>query len=280
MRHLVLGSSGQIGAHLVKYLQDKGEQVIEYDIALNKKESMNPRRYDLRIQNEYLLDSLIDYCDIIHFLAFDVGGAKYLEKNQDKYGFISNNMKIMVNTFDTLAKYGTKPIIFASSQMAEMSYSSYGMLKALGEKMTRDLGGLVVKFWNVYGYETDEDKSHVITDFIQMAKYEKVIKMRTDGTESRQFLYADDACEALLKLATVYNKLDKKKEYSITSFKWNKVYEIADILDILSSCKVIPSDRKDKTQRNAMNEPDTHIKKYWKPKTSLQEGIMKLYNLY
>jgi nucleoside-diphosphate-sugar epimerase len=27
MRHLVLGSSGQIGAHLVKYLQDKGEQV-------------------------------------------------------------------------------------------------------------------------------------------------------------------------------------------------------------------------------------------------------------
>jgi nucleoside-diphosphate-sugar epimerase len=280
MRHLVLGSSGQIGAHLIKYLQDKGEQVIEYDIALNKKESMNPTRYDLRIQNEYLLDSLIDYCDIIHFLAFDVGGAKYLEKNQDKYGFIANNMKIMVNTFDTLARYGTKPIIFASSQMAEMSYSSYGMLKALGEKMTRDLGGLVVKFWNVYGYETDENKSHVITDFIQMAKHKGVIKMRTDGTESRQFLYADDACEALLKLAMVYNKLDKKKEYSITSFKWNKVYEIADILDVLSSCKVIPADRKDETQRNAMNEPDPHIKKYWKPKTSLQEGIMKLYNLY
>ena len=30
MKHLVLGSSGQIGAHLVKYLQDKGEQVLEY----------------------------------------------------------------------------------------------------------------------------------------------------------------------------------------------------------------------------------------------------------
>jgi nucleoside-diphosphate-sugar epimerase len=50
----------------------------------------------------------------------------------------------------------------------------------------------------VYGKEHDEEKSHVITDFIKMAKQDGVIKMRTDGTESRQFLYADDACEALL----------------------------------------------------------------------------------
>jgi nucleoside-diphosphate-sugar epimerase len=104
--------------------------------------------------------------------------------------------------------------------------------------------------------------------------------MRTDGTESRQFLYADDACEALLILAKKYKKLNKTKEYSITNFKWNKVSEIAIILDILSSCKVIAADRKDETQLNAMNEPDPYIKKYWQPRTSLQEGIMKLYNLY
>ena len=29
-----------------------------------------------------------------------------------------------------------------------------------------------------------------------------------------------------------------------------------------------------------MNEPNNNIKKYWEPKTSLEEGIMKLYNLY
>ena len=272
MRHLILGSSGQIGAHLVDYLQNKGEQVLEYDVVEDPQQ-------DLRIPYEHILDQYIKYCDIVHFLAFDVGGAKYLEKNQDKYEFINNNMRIMTNTFELIKKYN-KPFIFASSQMAEMGYSSYGMLKSLGEKMTRDLGGLVVKFWNVYGFETDPLKSHVITDFIKMAKHEGVIKMRTDGTESRQFLYTDDACEALLKLATVYKKVDKKKEYTITSFEWNKVYEIADILDVLSSCKIIPADRKDETQRNAMNEPDPYIKKYWKPKTTLQEGIMKLYNLY
>ncbi len=54
----------------------------------------------------------------------------------------------MNNTFDLIKNYN-KPFIFASSQMAEMGYSSYGMLKSLGEKITHDLGGLVVKFWKV-----------------------------------------------------------------------------------------------------------------------------------
>ena len=164
--------------------------------------------------------------------------------------------------------------------MSELGYSSYGMLIALGEKITIDLGGLVVRFWNVYGYETDDNKSHVITDFIKMAKKDNVINMRTDGTESRQFLYAEDACEALLTLSKKYHELDKTQDYCITSFKWSKVYEIAKILDVLSSCEVIPSDRKDETQRNTMNEPDPYIKKYWKPKTSLEQGVMKLYNKY
>ena len=104
--------------------------------------------------------------------------------------------------------------------------------------------------------------------------------MRTDGTESRQFLYAEDACEALLILSKKYKRLKKDKDYCITSFEWNKVYEIAEVLDVLSSCEVIPSNRKDETQRNAMNEPDPYIEKYWQPRTSLKEGIMKLYNMY
>jgi len=272
MRHLILGSSGQIGSHLVKYLTKKGEQVIEWDIAFNE-------RHDLRSHDDFYIDAMIDYCDVVHFLAYDVGGAKYLEKNQDSLQFIWNNMKIMTNVFPLIARH-KKPFIFASSQMAEMGHSSYGMLKALGEKMAHDIGGIVARFWNVYGYETDEEKSHVITDFIKMAKYQEAITMRTDGTESRQFLYADDACEALFTLAKKYDKIDKSKNYSITSFEWTKIYEIANILDVLSSCSVFPGDKKDKTQYNAMNEPNNNIKKYWKPKVNLEEGIMKLYNMY
>tara|TARA_R110000803_G_scaffold23715_3_gene57924 strand:- start:991 stop:1809 length:819 start_codon:yes stop_codon:yes gene_type:complete len=272
MKHLVIGSSGQIGAHLVKYLKKQGEEVFEFDI-------VNESYQDLRQPHNPLLESYMERSDMVHFLAFDVGGAKYLEQYQDSFDFISNNMKIMTNTFELIQKYNL-PFIFASSQMSEMSYSTYGVLKSLGERLTKSLGGLIVRFWNVYGYEQDEEKSHVITDFIKMAKYEGAINMRTDGTESRQFLYADDACECLYKLSLQYKSIPRTKDLHITSFKWSTVNGIAHKIKDISNCEVIKSNRKDATQKNAMNKPNTDILDYWKPTTQLKQGIMNLYNMY
>lgn len=272
MKHLILGSSGQIGYHIVNYFKNKGEKVIEFDIERNIDE-------DLRIYNNQLLEEKIQQCDIVHFLAFDIGGAKYLEKYQDTYSFISNNMKIMINTFDLIKKYN-KPFVFASSQMSELVYSSYGILKNIGEKITKDLGGLIVRFWNVYGYENIGEKSHVITDFIKMAKYEGIIRMRTDGLESRQFLYGDDCADVILLLSKQYNNLDKNKNYHITNFQWITIKEIASIIQNISGCLIKEGNKKDQTQKNAMNEPDSYILNLWKPKTTLEEGINKLYKLY
>ena len=41
------------------------------------------------------------------------------------------------------------------------------------------------------------EKAHVITDFIRKGFEEGEFEMMTDGTEERQFLYAEDCCEAL-----------------------------------------------------------------------------------
>ena len=72
-----------------------------------------------------------------------------------------------------------KKFIFASSQMSNMNYSNYGILKLIGEKISKTTNGLVVKFWNVYGLEKDISKSHVITDFILMAIKNKKINLKT-----------------------------------------------------------------------------------------------------
>ena len=48
---------------------------------------------------------------IFFFLAFDVGGSKYIKKFQSSYKFLMNNLMIMVNTFELLAKY-KKPFLF------------------------------------------------------------------------------------------------------------------------------------------------------------------------
>ena len=42
----------------------------------------------------------------------------------------------MTKTFELLKKYNKK-FLFASSQMSNMSYSNYGILKLIGEKITK-----------------------------------------------------------------------------------------------------------------------------------------------
>ena len=273
MRILVLGSAGQIGAPLVKALKEQNHEVTEFDIFDDTTEDLRKEK----ILDTYLRNRNIEF---VFFLAFDVGGSVYLSKYQHTYEFIDNNIKLMTHTFDSLKKYNTK-FIFASSQMSNMSYSPYGILKRLGETYTEILNGVVVKFWNVYGYEADLTKSHVITDFILMAKNEGVINMRTDGVEERQFLYADDCCECLSILMNEYNSIDRKKELHISNFKWNKIIEIADIIsDHYGDIKINPSTKTDDVQLDKRNEPDEYILNFWKPKTLLKEGIKEIIKKY
>ena len=272
MKHLVLGSEGQIGGHLVNYLKKNNEDFIELDIRRTTAE-------DLRIYDSELLTKKIKECDMVHFLAFDVGGSEYMKKYQNSYDFIANNIKIMNSVFDRLKQYN-KPFIFASSQMSNMLHSTYGILKSVGESYTRALNGVSVKFWNVYGYENDPEKTHVITDFIAMAKIEGKITMKTDGQEERQFLYGEDCAECLLILSKMYNEIDRSKSLHITNFEWTKIIDIAEIISSeCNDCPIYPSTKKDNVQRNIKNEPDDYILNFWKPKTKLEQGIRNIISL-
>lgn len=269
MKILVLGSEGQIGKPTCEYLEEMGHDVIRYDKVRTPEEDIT--------KNFSNLLNAISNSDFVYYFASDVGGAKYLEKHQHSFLFIYDNMDIMMKVFSKLA-WTKKPFIFTSSQMSELSYSSYGQLKSLGEKMTNDIGGLVVRLWNVYGPEYDDEKSHVITDFCKMAKRDEVIKMRTDGAESRQLLYARDCAECLLTLTNNYDTLDKSKNYHITNFEWVSIMDVAKCVQEISGCEIIPGINKDMTQMNAMNEPDPYILKFWKPTTTLKKGIEQIYN--
>lgn len=266
MKYLVLGSAGQIGVPLCEYLKSLNHEVLTFDIADRDDE-------DLRIANNPKLDSYMRECDFVFFLAWDVGGSRYLAKYQDSIDFIQNNVKIISNTFDSIKKYN-KPFLFASSQMANMSYSTYGITKSLGEKATAALDGITVKFWNVYGPEKDLEKSHVITDFILKAKKSKIIDMLTDGSEHRQLLHATDCSKCLYTLSVKYKELPRDKEYHITSFEWVSILEVAHLVaDNFPGTTIIPAKSKDTVQQDKRNEADPSILDFWKPEISLKDGI-------
>jgi nucleoside-diphosphate-sugar epimerase len=266
MKYLVLGSSGQIGFPLTTFLRKNGHEALEFDIA---EDSLK----DLRIHKNIFLEKYIKESDFVFFLAFDVGGSRYLSKYQHTYDFLHNNILLMSNTFNLLKKYN-KPFIFASSQMSNMSYSPYGVAKAVGERYTASLNGITVKFWNVYGPERDHEKSHVITDFVLKAKNTGIIDMMTDGSEQRQFLHALDCSKALYQLSLKYEDLPRDKNYHITSFKWNSIYEIAELIkEFYPNIIIKKAAAKDTVQLDKRNEPDEYILNYWNPTISLKDGI-------
>ena len=265
---LILGSAGQIGGHLSKYLKNKGYDVKEFDI------ESNPAQ-DLRLIPSKDFELLVLQCDFVFFLAFDVGGSHYLATYQDTFEFIDNNLKIITNTIGVLNKYN-KPFLFASSQMSNMNQSTYGLLKAVGERFTYSANGRVVKFWNVYGYEKNHDKFHVISDFIKMAKESGVIKMKTNGLETRDFLYADDCCEALETVMLNYDRFDQDKQLHLAHFKWNSIFEVAEIIAEHFNSKIVQGDSGDIVQQEIKNEPSKYILDYWQPVTSLRSGIEKI----
>jgi len=274
MKITILGSSGQIGAYLTEYLRDKGHHVIEFDKNNSYHEDMTT------IPNPFLRNAIID-SDFVFFLAFDVGGSRYLKKYQHTFKFIDNNARMLAGAFEYISEY-KKPFVFASSQMSNMSYSPYGVMKRVGELYTKSLGGLIVKFWNVYGIEKDHDKAHVITDFIRKGFETGVIDMLTDGTEQREFLYAEDCCEALEQVMLEYSEFTSDSELHITSFRSTTILEIAKIIQGIfkangKTVAIEKAQTKDEVQKDARNEANPFIRKWWKAKTSIEDGIEKIF---
>ncbi len=275
MKITILGSSGQIGAYLSDYLRKKGHVVIDFD----KVETPN---HDMSVIPNQYLENAIETADFIFFLAFDVGGSRYLKKYQHTFQFIDNNTRLMANAFGLIEKY-KKRFVFASSQMSNMTYSPYGVMKRVGELYTTTLKGLTVKFWNVYGIENDHEKAHVITDFIRKGFEEGDFEMMTDGTEERQFLYAEDCCKALETVMESYTDFKPEDPLHITSFSSTSIRRIAD--EIQGQFRLIGKEvnikaglAKDSVQLDKRNEADTYITGWWLPETGIDKGIAKVFD--
>jgi nucleoside-diphosphate-sugar epimerase len=162
--------------------------------------------------------------------------------------------------------------------MSNMSFSNYGILKLIGEKYSSSLNGLFTKFWNVFGLETDENKAHVISDFLRMASESSEIKMLTDGTEVRDFLFAEDAGMALESIRKNYEKFARNESVDIARFKKYSIFEVAETISKIylekdREIKILKGNKNDNVQKGVNNVPKTDILQFWKPKYELSDGI-------
>lgn len=255
IKNLVIGSEGFVGQSLCDYLESKGEKAIRFDIKRGNHE--DGRTAVLPLQD----------IDRVYFLAWEVGGAKYLYRDNTQLHQLNWNVQLLNNIMPQLQKHKT-PFIFISSQLAEEVDTIYGATKRLGELWTQQLGGSCVRLWNIYGApEETNEKSHVVGDFVYQALSTGEIRIMTTGEEKRQFIHINDACEGLHYVLD--NNLNDSI-YDLTSFEWSSIKRIADLIGDYTKAKVIPGIQKGAIRNLTATKGRPHG---WTPKISIEEGL-------
>ncbi len=248
-RELVLGGDGLIGSTLVRALTEKGHHAVSLDLKSG---------CDLR----YIDDQPFGECDRVWFLAWDTGGAKYIEAPDRQHEQYKHNCELAVRVFDALA-HTRKPFLFASSQLAGLP-TAYGSTKAMAVAWTLQLGGKVARLWNTYGWESPDTRSHVITDLVLSGLTEGRVRCLTNGLERRRFVYKSDCVAAMIQLFD-----GPRQTAEIAGSDWVTIRQVAEEIARQLNVEVQFGDAQGS---EVMIDPENPLPN-WQPQVTLSVGI-------
>ena len=249
LRELVLGGEGLIGTALGESLRSLGHQVSSLDL-----------KSGVDLRKPFSIE-LFENCDRVWFLAWDTGGAKYLEAENQQHQQYRNNSAICLNVFDALSRT-KKPFLFITSQLAGLP-NAYGTTKLMAWHWSQSLGGKIARLWNVYGWEHPTIKSHVITDLV-LSGCQGQVRCMTDGAEHRRFLYKSDCVDALIKLFD-----GPQQTAEIAAAEWVTIRDVAEEVARQLNVDIQLGDKKGS---ECLIDPNELLPN-WSPKVTLVEGI-------
>lgn len=254
IRELVLGGDGLIGSTLVEILRAKGRRATSLDL----KSGFDLRRpFDLRPFEE---------CDRVWFLAWDTGGAKYIEAGDQQLAQYRNNCELSMYTFEAISRT-KKPFLFATSQLAGLP-NAYGVTKLMSQKWAEQLGGKIARLWNTYGWEEPDVRSHVVTDLVLSGLTRGRIQCLTDGNEHRRFIYKNDCAAALVALFD-----GERRSADIAGPEWLSIREVAG--EIARQLNVEDIGFGDVKGSEIIVDPDNLLPD-WRPEVSFPDGVARV----
>lgn len=249
--NVVLGGDGLLGTALRARLRDLGEEEVSFDLK---------RGFDLRHATPPPYDGDVYYW----FLAWDVGGAKYIMSDRTQLGILRHNLALCERVFPWLSERKAS-FTFISTQMSGYP-NAYGLTKAVGEFWARELGGRVVRLWNIYGAEKSSERSHVVPDLVTQGMRGQ-ISLMTTGEERRQFLHVDDCVEALL-----VQRQTGQPIADVTSGEWVPIYDVASIVGHQTRAEVRRGPVKG---YESIVEPRSQLEG-WSPAIPLEQGLRQV----
>tara|TARA_B100000242_G_scaffold282719_1_gene244254 strand:- start:366 stop:1379 length:1014 start_codon:yes stop_codon:yes gene_type:complete len=313
-RFIVTGGYGFIGSNLVRFLLNKNFKVLNIDILSYSSQKYNLK--DIRRKNyNFQKIDINNQAKILKIIKrykphgiFNLAAETHVDRSIDNpYPFIKNNILGVYNLLESIRKYKKKTrlihistdevygdILGTSRSDENFQYipsSPYSASKASSDHLinsyvrTFNVDAVISNCSNNYGPRQFPEK--LIPKMIYNILNNKPLPIYSKGKNSREWIYVDDHCEALLKL---YFKGKKGEKYNIGSgVNCSNIILIKKILSVFKKKKLkigkkvkiqFVKDRPGHDFRYALNSQKIKKKIGWKPKIKLYDGILKTVNWY
>lgn len=252
MKLLITGGYGNLGAWLLKFFAEKGEEVTV--LSRSKKNFMNETNHqfiqaDIESETSMLAALENQHFDVVlHCASFnDTFLPDYAFKSLKINGWGTRNLLnalkqhppahfIYLSTFHV---YGN-PIGTVTEQTPVSPRHDYATTHLFGElytqqyAQTHNIPFSIIRLTNSYGCPLDAETNKwylVLNDLAKMAFEKKEILLKTNGKAQRDFIWMGTVCHVLHQLAatkpenTLYN-LSEEQTFSIKSIaeKVQKAY--------------------------------------------------------
>jgi dTDP-glucose 4,6-dehydratase len=313
-RFIVTGGYGFIGSNLIRLLIKKKFKVLnidnmsysaqKYNLNGISKKNYSFKKMDINNKKEVLKVLKSFKPDGIFNLAADTHVDRSID---DSFNFIKNNIlgvyylleaiktikkKIRLVHISTDEVYGD---ILGSKRSDEkhpyVPSSPYSASKASSDHLvysyvrTHKIDAVISNCSNNYGPRQFPEK--LIPKMIYNILNNKPLTIYAKGKNSREWIYVDDHCEALIKL---FFKGKSGEKYNIGSgINCSNIYIIKRILQSFRNKKIkigkkvkikFVKDRPGHDFRYALNSNKIKRKLKWKPKVNLSNGISRTVNWY
>lgn len=230
VHYLITGGAGFIGSHLADRLIAEGHKVTALDnLSTGKYENVKhlEGRPDFKlvvgtILNEFLVDKLVERCDVIFHLAAAVGVELIVKHPLES---LTTNIKGSEIVLEMAHRYHKKVLITSTSEIYGKNANgplkededrilgsplksrwSYSTSKAVDEMLAyvywkeKGVPTVIVRLFNTVGPRQSGSYGMVLPRFIAQAMDNKDITVYGTGKQSRCFLHVQDAVGALIKL--------------------------------------------------------------------------------
>ena len=313
---VVTGGLGFIGSNLIKQLLKKKYYVINIDKVTYASNFYNTREYSKNKNYKFIKLSIGNSNKILSLLKkyrpkaiFNLAAETHVDRSIDgPKAFIDNNIMDVFNLLEALRKYSKikkniKLIHISTDEVfgdvltgrsnENFKYkpsSPYAASKASSDHLvnsyvrTYKIDSIVTNCSNNFGPRQHPEK--LIPKLIYNIINNKPLPIYGNGKNSREWIYVDDHCEALIK---VFERGKVGEFYNIGSNKnLNNLQITKELLKLSKSITKIGSkvkikfvkDRPGHDLRYALDSRKIKKKLYWRPKTSFKDGLKKTFLWY